>query len=760
MIVNKQLKVAIDLKSEILIFLTYSQEKMLYFRVQINKKFMSKYALPFFFLFVGFSLQAQESITLENLWKNYAYTANRVPGFNFQKDGKHYTRLEDSTVKQYDLTTGKPTKDLFIGSAYKTDRMFDGEFDDYSFNADESMMLISTGTQAIYRRSSKSNYFIFDKAKNTLVPLFEKGKQMYATFNAQSNKVAFVFDNNLYIKDLQTQELTQVTNDGKYNHIINGGADWVYEEEFSFAKAFFWAPNGKSIAFYRFDESEVKEFTMTNYRNEEYPEYVTFKYPKVGEDNAKVSIHIYNLDNKKTVKAQLGSDYEYIPRITWTQDPTKLCVTKMNRHQNELELTLVNAETGAASSLLKEKNKYYIDITDNLTFLEGGRQFVWTSEQDGFNHIYLYNMDGKMEKQLTKGDYEVTSFYGVDEKKGQVYYQAAKAHPTQRELYSVNLKGKNETEISKEMGWNAAQFSSTFDYFVNTYSSAGVAPTYTVYDRNQNAVRVIEDNKAMAVVQQKNKTQAVDFFDFNTSEDVQLHGYMIKPNNFDPNKKYPVLMYVYGGPGSQTVKDQWGSQNYWWFQMLAQQGYIVVSVDNRGTGARGEEFKKMTYLQLGKYETMDQIEAAEYLAKQSYVDADRIGIFGWSYGGYMSSLCLSKGADVFKTAIAVAPVTNWKWYDSIYTERYMRTHRENKDGYEQNSPINFANLIEGNYLLVHGMADDNVHFQNSAEMVAALVAQDKHFDSLYYPNRNHSIYGGLTRLHLYKEMTAFLLEKL
>ena len=721
---------------------------------------MSKFLISALFILTTISLQAQETITLENLWENYAYTANRVPGFNFQNDGKHYTRLEDGVVKQYDLTTGMPTQDLFVGSAHIVDRSFDGKFDNYTFNADETKMLISTATESIYRRSSKSNYFVFDKASKALTPLFEEGKQMYATFNAQSDKVAFVFDNNVYYKDLKTNEITQITTDGKYNHIINGSADWVYEEEYAFAKAFFWSPDGNQIAFYRFDESKVNEFTMTNYTNEMYPEYVTFKYPKVGEDNAKVSIHLYNLNNKKTTKAQIGTDWEYIPRITWTKNPNKLCVTKMNRHQNELELLLVDAKTGTATSMLKEKNKYYIDITDHLTFLEDGKRFVWTSEQDGYNHIYLYNVNGKMEKQLTKGDFDVTTFYGVDEKNGQVFYQAAKEHPTQRELYAVGIKGKKDRKISADAGWNAAQFSSTFDYYVNTYSTANTAATYKVYDRNQQVVRVIEENKGMAKVQQKNKTKEVEFFDFKTSEGTSLNAYMIKPANFDASKKYPVLMYVYGGPGSQTVKDSWGGQNYWWFQMMAQKGYLVVSVDNRGTGARGQEFKKMTYQQLGKYETMDQIEAAKYLAKQPYVDADRIGIFGWSYGGYMSSLCLSKGADVFKTAIAVAPVTNWKWYDSIYTERYMRTYAENEDGYEQNSPINFANLIEGNYLIVHGMSDDNVHFQNAAEMVGALQSQNKHFDSLYYPNKNHGIYGGLTRLHLYTEMTDFLLEKL
>lgn len=721
---------------------------------------MSKYIYLIVASCFFISAQAQETITLENLWQNYAYSASSVPGFNFQNDGKHYTRLENNVVRQYDLTTGQPTMDLFAGEMNKMDRTFNGNFDDYTFNADESKMLISTNTEPIYRHSSKSDFFVYDKASKALSPLFGKGKQMYATFNAQSNKVAFVHENNLYYKDLKNNQVTQVTKDGKYNHIINGATDWVYEEEFAFARAFFWSPDGQKIGFYRFDESEVNEFTMTNYTNEMYPEYVTFKYPKVGEDNAKLSIHIYDVTTQKTTKAQLGTDYEYIPRIMWTQDANKLCVTKMNRHQNKLELLLVDAKSGVSTTLLKEENKYYIDITDHLTFLKDGKRFVWTSEEDGYNHIYLYNLNGKKEAQLTKGKFDVTTFYGVDEKNGLVYYQAAKNHPTQRELYSVNLKGENDTEISSEPGWNQAQFSSTYDYFVNTYSAAGIAPTYTVYDRNKNVVRIIEDNKSMAVVQQKNNTQSVDFFDFNTSEDVQLNGYMIKPPNFDANKKYPVLMYVYGGPGSQTVKDQWGGQNYWWFQMMAQKGYLVVSVDNRGTGARGQEFKKMTYQQLGKYETMDQIEAAKYLAKQPYVDAERIGIFGWSYGGYMTSLCLSKGADVFKTAIAVAPVTNWKWYDSVYTERYMRTYAENKEGYEENSPINFADLIEGNYLIVHGVSDDNVHFQNSAEMVLALQRKNKHFDSLYYPNRNHGIYGGLTRLHLYTEMTDFLLEKL
>ena len=369
-------------------------------------------------------------------------------------------------------------------------------------------------------------------------------------------------------------------------------------------------------------------------------------------------------------------------------------------------------------------------------------------------------MQGKEVSALTKGDFDVTSFYGVDEKNETVFYQAAKVSPMQREVYSINLKGKKDSKLTKRAGWNNAQFSSNFDYYVNNYSNANEPATFEVYNRENKLIRTIEDNASLKSKQQMLGTQPVEFFTFKTSENVSLNGYMVKPADFDASKKYPVFMYVYGGPGSQTVKDSWGGQNYWWFQMLAQQGYIIVSVDNRGTGGRGEEFKKMTYLQLGKYETMDQIEAAKYLGTQSYVDAERIGIFGWSYGGYMTSLCLSKGADVFKTAIAVAPVINWKWYDTIYTERYMRTPQENESGYEDNSPINFADMIKGNYLLVHGNSDDNVHFQNAAEMTNALIQNGIHFQNLYYPNRNHGIYGGGARLHLYEEMTEFLLEHL
>jgi dipeptidyl-peptidase-4 len=432
----------------------------------------------------------------------------------------------------------------------------------------------------------------------------------------------------------------------------------------------------------------------------------------------------------------------------------------MNRHQNKLELLLADANTGATSVLLTETNPYYIDIHDNLTFLKTGQQFIWTSEQDGWNHVYLYDMEGNLIRQVTQGEWEVTEFYGVDEDNGVVYYQSTEPSPLQRDLYKINLLGKGKRKLNKSDGWNGAQFSSTFDYYVESHSTANSPASYTVYNQKGKLIRVIEDNKDLRQIQEDYAVGPVEFFDFETNQGVQLNGYLIKPKDFSPDQEYPVLMYLYGGPGSQQVKDSWGGRYYWWFQMLAQQGFVVACVDNRGTGGRGQEFKKMTYLQLGKFETVDQVEAARHLGSLPFVDKDRIGIFGWSYGGYMSSLCLLKGNDVFKAAIAVAPVTNWKWYDTIYTERYMRDEKENAEGYRDNSPVYFADRLKGNYLLVHGMGDDNVHFQHTAEMANALVAANKQFDTYFYPNRNHGIYGGYTRLHLFTKMTQFLDEKL
>jgi len=701
-------------------------------------------------------LEAQRDITLEDIWLRGTFSARSVPGFNFLNDGRHYTRLENNQVVQYDLTTGRQTDILFDASAVSAEG-FSGEMDGYTFSVDETKMLIKTETESIYRRSTKAFFFLYNRATDILTPVFPEGKHMHATLDPTGTKVAFVYENNMYYRDLNTGSLHRITDDGEYNAIINGSADWVYEEEFGFTKAFEWSPNGQSLAFYRFDERAVKEFTMTNYRNDLYPEYLTFKYPKVGEENATVRIYIHDLQADKNVPVDVGPEpNQYIPRIKWTLDPEKLVVFRMNRWQNKLELLLAEAKSGNSTVLLAETNPYYIDIHDNLTFLEDGERFIWTSEQDGWNHIYLYGMDGSLIRQLTEGEWEVTNFYGVDEVNDQVFFQAAAKSPLKREIYRIGLDEVDRASVADKDGTSSAQFSSTFDYYVLTHATINSPATYTVYDRAGKSIRTIEDNKALADRQKTYGVQPMEFFTFTTKDRVELNGWMLKPDDFNPQQQYPVFMFLYGGPGSQQVTDSWKGDRYWWFQMLAKQGYVVACVDNRGTGARGQEFQKMTYLQLGKYETIDQIEAAKYLGSLPYTDASRIGIFGWSYGGYMSSLCLLKGNDVFKAAIAVAPVTNWRWYDSIYTERYMRDEEENPDGYADNSPVNFADRLRGDYLLVHGMGDDNVHFQHTAEMVNALVDANKQFETYFYPNRNHGIYGGYTRLHLYTKMTDFI----
>lgn len=715
----------------------------------------------FVLLFVGAGIHlsnAQNEITLEDLWLNYKFYERSVPGFNFMNDGSSYTRLEDGVIKKYSIQSGKFIEDIFaFKKAGKSDEA-DVAMSGYSFSADESKILVEYEREGIYRRSSKAFFYVWD-GKN-FMPLYDRNKVMHASFNAAGTQVAFVFENNLYVKDLASNKVTAITNDGAFNTIINGSADWVYEEEFGFTKAFQWSPDGKYIAYYKFDETDVKEFTMTIYKDKMYPEYQIFKYPKVGELNATVSIHVYDVDNNTQVQSDLPVDPElYTPRIKWAADKG-LCVTMMNRHQNELTLNLVNPTTGSSNVILKEKNKYYIDITDNLTFLDGASSFLWTSEKDGFNHIYHYGIDGKLIKQITSGDWDVANFYGYNQDESELYYLSAEDGSTERYVYAIQLDGSNKRKLPQEKGWNTAQFSSTYDYYVLRHSTNSQPTTYEVFNRKGKSVRLIEDNTRLNSLHESMDLQAPEIMTIKPSKGVELNAYVIKPADFDPNKEYPLFMYLYGGPGSQQVANRWGGQNYWWFQMLAQQGFIVACVDNRGTGGKGEEFKKMTYQQLGHYETIDQIDAAKYFGELDYIDANRIGIFGWSYGGYMSSLCLLKGNDVFKAAIAVAPVTSWKWYDSIYTERYMRTYDENESGYRDNSPVYFADQLKGNYLLVHGLADDNVHYQHTAEMTRALVNANKQFDTYVYPNKNHGIYGGPTRYHLFKKMTTFLNDKL
>tara|TARA_R110002096_G_scaffold136909_7_gene289844 strand:+ start:26007 stop:28244 length:2238 start_codon:yes stop_codon:yes gene_type:complete len=700
----------------------------------------------------------KKKISLSDIWKTYEFNPESVRGLRSMNDGLHYTVLErgekGNQLVKYNYKSGKKMATLIDA----TDLKFNGEtisMDDYQFSADEKKVLIANEVEAIYRRSSKAYYYVYDLKSKKLEQLYDGEKQLYADFSPQGNKVAFVVNNNLFYKDFATNKTIQITTDGEKNKIINGASDWVYEEELELSKAFEWSPDGEKIAFYRFDENAVKQWNMKMYDGL-YPSDYQFKYPKAGEENAKVSIKIYQLKAAKTIDVKLNQAYEYLTSIKWTKNSNQLAVMSSNRHQNELKINRVNAEDGSSKVIHTEKSDTYIEMPFEVHFSEDQNYFLILSEKSGFKHLYLYNIDGSLKNQLTKGNWEVTEFYGMDEKNKVLYYQSAERSPIDRNIYSIDFNGKNKKEISSKTGTNSAVFSKSFAYFINYHTRANDPYYISLQNNSGKEIRVLKDNEALKKKLETYEISPKTFFSFKTSEGVELNGWMIKPADFNPNQQYPVFLTIYGGPGSQTVTNSWGGANYFWHQHLAQRGYIVVSVDNRGTGARGADFKKITYKQLGKYETMDQIETAKYLASLDYVDGARIGVQGWSYGGYMSSLCILKGAAYFKAAIAVAPVTNWRFYDSIYTERYMQTPQENEEGYDDNSPINHVEKLEGKYLLVHGMADDNVHLQNTTEMINALVKADKQFDLFVYPNRNHGIYGGNTRYHLYQKMTDFI----
>ena len=703
-------------------------------------------------------LMAQKKeVTLENIWITYDFYPKSVSGFKSMQDGNYYSKLDkkgdDSQINKYSFRTGQKIRTLVNSKNIEID------IKNYTFSKDEKKVLFANETEKIYRYSSKSIYHIYNLKTKKLEKLSDD-KVMYADFSPSGDKVAYVNSNNLFVKDLSNSKTIQITTDGELNQIINGATDWVYEEEFGLTQAFFWSPDEKKIAFYKFDEREVKEFSMDMFNTELYPSQYQFKYPKAGEDNSKLSIHIYNFDDGETTMISLNKSYEYIPRMNWTKSNDLLYVLAMNRYQNELDFILYNTTNSSSEILFSEKDKYYIDVHDNTTFTDDKQSLIWTSEKSGFNHIYLVNLENGQSQQVTSGDWEVTKYHGMNSNGNKVFYTSNEEGVINRSLYSIDLDGSNKIKLSSGIGTHSSKFSNGMKYYSNTYSTADTPPYISLHNYTGEEIRVLENNSQLTNKMKEFDLTNKEFFSFTTSEDVSLNGWMIKPSDFDENKEYPVFMFLYGGPGSQQVLNSWGWFNYFWYQHLAQKGYIVACVDNRGTGGRGAEFKKMTYQQLGKYETIDQIEANKYLSSLEYVDGNRIGIQGWSYGGYMSSLAITKGADVFKMAIAVAPVTNWRYYDNIYTERYMRTPQENASGYDDNSPINHVDSLKGSYLLIHGTADDNVHVQNTYEMVSALVKANKQFDLFVYPDKNHGIYGGNTRLHLYHKMTNFIEDNL
>lgn len=692
-----------------------------------------------------------KKITLEDIW-GATFSTNRMNALN-SMNGDYYSLLNNdengySTVDKYSYTSLEKVATIVDGKTLQNVQ----NFESYSFNNDESQLILGKDIQKVYRRSTKGTYYAFSVGSKKVRFIGENIQE--PTFSPDSKKVAYAKNNNLFMLDLTTNLTTQVTKDGKYNHIINGTTDWVYEEEFGFVRAFEWSNDSKFIAFLRFNESKVREFSMGVTGDGLYPSQHVFKYPKAGEDNAKVSLHMYSLTTKNTKKINLGV-YEYIPRIKWSTKEGVLIATTLNRHQNDLKLHKVNAVRSSAMLLFNEKDAAYVSVKDDLTFLDDN-SFIWTSEKDGFNHIYHYNFNGKLINQITKGNWEVTKYYGFNKEKKTIYYQSVENGSINRGVYSIGLDGTNKKLLSNNIGTNTAAFSRNLNYFINTHSSSETPPKFSLYSAEGEMIKVIKDNAPLQEKLTDYKMSQKEFSTININGN-DLNMWMIKPVDFDAQKEYPLLMFQYSGPGSQQVANRWNGTNDYWHQMLAQQGMIIVCVDGRGTGLKGRDFKKVTQKELGKYEVEDQIAAAKKLAERSYIDKNNIGIWGWSYGGFMSTNCLLKGNDIFTTAIAVAPVTSWRFYDTVYTERYMQTPQENASGYDDNSPINYADKLEGNYLLVHGTGDDNVHAQNSMRMINALVAANKPFDIAMYPDRAHGIRKGKnTRLHLYKKMTAFI----
>ncbi|RAJ08130.1 S9 family peptidase [Arenibacter echinorum] len=714
--------------------------------------------LPIVFLLCHFSflLAQNKQLSLEEIYDG-TFSVEGLDKLRSLKNGKQYTILSvdkataTSSIQKYDYKTQNKLETIVSSSSSVP------YFTSYEFSEDESKLLLATSVEPIFRRSTLGYFYVYD-LKSKKISAVSNSKIQEPSLSPDGSKVAYVQNNNIFVWDIATNYTKQLTLDGVKNKIINGITDWVYEEEFAFVKAFEWNSDGSKLVFIRFDETDVPEFSVDVYGSNLYQTQTIFKYPKAGEVNSEVSLHIVDMDTYHISQVDLDDPY-YIPRIKWMNDPHFLSVQTLNRHQNNLRLYAVNAINNKSNILLEETDEAYVSVADDLTFLADD-SFIWTSEKDGFKHIYLYNVEGKLMNQLTKGPWEVSKFYGYDQNEDLFYYQSTENGSINRDVYSVGSNGENRRRLTTKAGHNAADFSADFTYFINTYASATNPPEYTLHNSlSGKKIKDILYNRALISKLDNYRINPKEFSTIAINGN-DLNMWMIKPKNFDATKKFPLFMTQYSGPGSQKVSNSWLDTNDYWFQMLANEGYIVVCVDGRGTGYKGAEFKKVTYKELGKYEVEDQIAAAKKLSELPYIDESRTGIWGWSYGGFMSTNCLLKGNDTFEMAIAVAPVTSWRFYDSIYTERFMRTPQENPSGYDENSPFNYPELLKGNYLLVHGSADDNVHLQNTMRMVEALVQANKQFDWAIYPDKNHSIKGGNTRLHLYTKMTNFIKENL
>ena len=714
---------------------------------------------------IPFILKTQTPLTLEDIWGNFLYRSQSPSDVHILKNGLHYTKIEetpsgDAELVSYDIKSNRKLQVLVSANDLKTPKGNYLDLSTYEFSPDETKMLLYDNAESVYRHSMYASYYVYDFKSKRLISLRVGNKQMLPRFSPNGASIAYVSDNNLYIDQLNTSTTFTVTKDGSWNSIKNGWADWVYEEEFSKPDYFCWSNDGSHLAYVRFDETQVATYQLDFYQGQLYPKAYTFKYPKAGMQNSKVSVHVYNLNNQTQRQIDMGSDTDiYIPRLQFTPWNNQLCIQRLNRLQNELVYLLADVSNGHTTELLSERSDTYIDITDDLVFL-GEDGFLRTSEQSGFNHIYLYSKQGKLLNAVTSGSFDVTQLIEVNGADKTVYFQAAMRNATEREVYSIKTTGQGLTCLTPQPGSHSISFLSGNRFYLHTYSNANTPPRYQLFDYKGTFIRDIETNAKLIQKMKSLKLSNKTFFKFKNSEGLELNAWMIKPSDFDSTRRYPVYMYAYNGPGSNECNNAWDGTDYFWHQFLAQHGYIVVCTDGRGTQARGRAFKHCTYLQLGKYETNDQLDFARYLGGLSYVDKSRIGFQGWSYGGFMASLMISKGADVIKSAIAVAPVTQWAFYDNIYTERFMRRPKDNPRGYSENSPLYYVNNIKGPFLLIHGSTDDNVHVQNSMELASAMVDKNIPFEFMVYPNKNHGIYGGYTRWHVYRKIFDFISKNL
>ncbi len=702
-----------------------------------------------------------------------AYRSQRIYGVNPLNDGEHYAQIsaDGKRIVTYSFRTGKEEGVLFDADKARNHKI--ERIEGYILSPDESRILIQTETKAIYRRSFTARYYIYTVKNNTLEPLSANGPQQVPLFSPDGNNIAFVRDNNLFlVKLLFNNSESQVTTDGKFNEVLNGIPDWVNEEEFGYNRAFDFSADSKMIAFIRFDESQVPMFSFPLYKGmapampqyDEYPGAYSYKYPIAGQRNATVTVHTFDIKSKVTRKMDLPLDADgYIPRIKFTSDPEKLAILTLNRHQNRFDIYMANPRSTLCKLIVRDEAPQYVKEQAYSDIKFYTNHFVLQSERDGFNHLYLYTLTGNLVKQITKGDYEVTTFIGWNEATNTFYYESNEGSELRNAAYKVDAKGR-KTKLTQREGSNHTIFSKNFRYFMNTFTNLDTPPVYTLNDQTGKTLTTLVDNHELKAKLSLLPMARKELFRFTTPDGTQLNGWMVKPADFNANRKYPVVMYQYSGPGSQQVLDSWNlglyAEGAIWESYLAQEGFIVACVDGRGTGGRGADFEKCTYLRIGVKEAQDQVEAAKYLGSLPYVDPSAIGIWGWSYGGYNTLMSMSEGTPVFACGVAVAPPTDWRFYDSVYTERFMRTPKENADGYAASSPMNRIDKLHGNLLLVHGMADDNVHFRNTVEYSEALVQAGVQFRMQVYANRNHSIYGGNTRLHLCTLLTDFFKEHL